>query len=1436
MLLIPHTGLHFKPTLKAGPESKKAETLSALGALLIFRHDHRECVCISLLMLTLARPLAAQTYKIGGEAPPKPQNNTQQTSPQKPLGWGSNIENARLARAAEQALKSGNYAAALDYAQRATQSAPNDPQMWFLLGYAARLNRKAQLSLDAYNQGLRLNPSSLDGLSGLAQTYRLMGQLDEAQRTLTQVLARDPKRTNDAEVLGEILLQSGKYDQALSVLERAEAAQPSGRVELLLALSLERMKQFDRANRYLELAKSHAPNNLEVQRALAGFYRETGNYSAAIATLKTVRNPNPEVKAELAYTYQLAGKPEDSAKLYAEAATAAPGDINLQLSAAQAQLNTGTVERAEPFLKRASAIDAAHYRLHALRAEIARLRDQNEEAIREYNTALAAMPPDPAEGPLYGIQLHISLVELYRSGQDQESAQKHLQDAQSEIGALDISGPGRPEFLRLRATVKMYAGDLNGAQNDIKDALALNPKDPNNLQLSGDLMVKLGHPQDAIVIYRQILAIDSNNRMALTSLGFVSRETGNNKEAEKYFERLAAAHPTSYVAFLALGDLYTSQRNFSKAEASYRKAYSLEPANSLIIAGGMNAAIEAKRFNLAADWLSHASPEMQQAPFVLREKERYLSWIGEYEKSAEVGREAIKRLPGDRDVVVYLGYDLLHLEQYEELLNLTLRYDQSLPKEPDIPLLEGYVHKHSGMLEQAKQDFTRALERDPNVVTAYVNRGYVLKDLHEPAPAAADFQTALHFEPKNGEAHLGLAYTSLDLHRPRVALRQVQMAQEELGDSEPIHLIRATAYGDEGSLLKAAAEYRIALRFSPENAGLHLALGDTLYGLNQYNASIEEFRAAEKLTPDDSNVYAKLARSYAQLHDRDNTLQNVQLAESRVQGTATRTPAEQTAILVSTGEALGVLGDQEAAMQRFEEALAVPNGDHLGVRLAVARQLALQGEWDDARRQIALGLMDARVGTSPPPTGHQWIEIADLFLRMHDFQLAQTYYQQALTDGASETEARVGLANTDLALGDTVRAQSEISSIAQTDSTEPSYQYLLAKANVYRQEHQNAQALTAFAQAADAAGQDETADREMLQAAADEGLRLNRTVSVLTDFSVSPIFEDTTVYPLDAKLDVVQPIPGRQNLLPLPRSSIQTQWTAAYHLHLGNFPDASGFFQVRNARGQISLPSADAIVNRDTTDYSFNFGINPTLHLGGNVFQFNTGIQATIRRDSEDPFDMNQNLFRQFVYMTTSSFFNMVSVSGYAIREAGPFTESLLHSRDLSAAVDFRVGRPWGRTAFVTGWGARDEQFNPISREFYYTSAYAGIERRMTERFTLRVVAEDLRAWRVEGANFAIAQALRPAASLQFTPTRNWRIDGNVAYSRNMSFHAYDAVQSGFAVSYAMPIHRTYKDENGQVSLRYPIRFSVGVQQEDFFNFEGGNNQQFRPYVGITLF
>lgn len=1393
-----------------------------------------------LVFAIMSCALDGQVYNVGPDASKNPQaTSTQSKSQDQPLGWGSNIQNARLARAAQLALQHGDHALALQYARRAAEAAPNDPQLWFLLGYAARLNAKFQESADAYDKGLRLSPSSLEGQSGLAQTYSEMGRSAEAERMLKQIVTADPRRKDDTLLLGEISVRAGDYAGALDWLNKAERIQPGARSELLLAMAYQHLKQMDQANHYLEMAKHRDPNNPDVQRSMAGYYREVGNYPDAIAALKSIRNPRPDVTAELAYTYQLDGKLDDSAKLYAQAANSVPKDLGLQLSAAQAELASGSVPRAKSFLERAATIDANYYRLHAIRGEIARIEDHDQDALREYLAAVAALPAEPSEGPLYRIQLHMDLMDVYKNLSDKTGAQHELDTAQAEINTLGDE-PTVAGFLRLRASIRMNAGDLDGALSDMNKVLAINAHDRDNLQLDGDILMKLGRTEDAIAAYKQILASDPENRFALTSLGYASRAAGRDQDAEMYFQRLEKAEPSMYVPYLALGDLYTAQREFTKAEVSYARAYQLAPSKPLIMAGGMNAAIEAHNISLAGTWLSRVTGEMVQEPQILREKERYLSFKGDDLQSSEVGKEAIKVLPHDRDVVVYLGYDLLRLQKYDELLNLMSQYRDVFPKEPDIPLLAGYVHKQQGLMDEALKDFTEALSRDPEVVTAYINRGFVLSDLHQPKAAADDFASALKREPNNGEAHLGLAYADLDLHKPQAALRQTELAEKALGDSKDIHVIRATAYGREDMLIKASNEYKAALKFAPDDGALHFGLGNTLFAERHYHDAIDELQVAVKDSPEKANEYALLARCYASLQDRDQTMHYVQLAEQNAtlnQSGEKESGSGQSDIYISTGEALMTLGDNVGAMDRFRKALTAPDSDRVGIRLAIAQLMAEQGHSQDAERQIALAQMEGAAGDAAPPTGNQYIAAADVFRSLHDNQLSQSYLERAKAAGAPDTAVRIGMANNYLALGDTARAQAELSAVSAVADNTPDYQYLLAEANVYRQEHHSAQALTSFAQATDAEGEDQTAEEALLQTGADEGLRVTPDLSLLSFFSVEPIYEDTTVYVLDSKLDAAFPVPPSDtSLLPPPRSSIETQWTDAYHLHLSHLPTVGGFFQLRNARGQISVPATNSIVNRNTTDYTFNVGLNPTVNIGRNVLTFNGGVQEIVRRDSESPVQLNQNLFRVFGYVSTSAFFNAVSMSGYVIRETGPFTESNLHSTALTGAVDFRVGAPWGKTALVTGWGSNDEQFSPVSYEDYLTSSYIGITRRFGDRLNIKALAEDLRSWRIVGTNSGIAQNLRPAGTVDFAPNRSWDLQFSTAYSNNRSFHVYDAVQNGFSVSYARPFRRKFNDDSGEVVLQYPIRFSAGVQDETFFNFSGGQSQQLRPYISINLF
>jgi tetratricopeptide (TPR) repeat protein len=1337
-------------------------------------------------------------------------------------GWGGSIEAGRYARAAETALKNGQSGAAMNYAQHLTQVAPSDACNWFLLGYTARLAGNSQVSLDAYQKGLQRAPNSVEGLSGMAQTYIRMGKADEAKKILLQVIAANPRRPNDLTMAGELFMQSGDLPRAQSLLERSEAIQPVAHNELLLAITYMKNKQPEKAKQLLDRAMKRSPNNTEIFRAVAQYYRESHDYKSAVAILLKAPNKNADVLSELGYTYELAGMKKESADAYEKAANIAQKSVNVQLAAAQAQLRVGNLDKTRTFLARAEQIDSNHYRLHAIRADLARVERRDNDAVREYLASLAAMPQAPPEGILYPTQLRLSLIDTYRDLEDENAVRQQLNIGMQQLATIQVEGEQQVEYLRLRAALKTIGNNFGGAEADLKQALQLDPQNDNITLQYGSLLWKIGRKAEARQMYTALLQRDQKNRYALEALGYLSRDEGDNKAAESFFTRMAAAYPSDYVPYMELGDLYTAMRDYSKAQASYEKAHQLAPTNPQIVAGGSNAAIEAGKIDLAGQWVARATGSMKNDPRIMRETERYLFLKGRYAESARLGEVAVQKLPRDRDAAVYLAYDYYNLGRYDDVLSLVSRYESVLPKEPNFPLLAGHVHRQNQLLQQAIDDFSRAIEKDPKMFEALVNRGYVRNDMQDAQGAIRDFEPALKMNPDSGIARLGLAYSYLQLHRSREALDETNKAEKLLGESGATHMARATAYRQMRVLSKAEQEYRIALKYAPDDLKVHEALADAYYHDRHYGLAITELQTALQLSPDDPFIYANLASAHAQMGHREETFKYIQLAE--------REAVDQSAILIATGDALMTLGDRAAALERFNRALDAPDANRVDVRLEFAKLFVQQGKLNDAKQEVGLAFAESRIGEASPITADNLVEAANIFLASHDFDLAQRYFVKAKDMGASDDTVAIGLANTYIAQGDDRKAEQELSALGNTADTQQSYDYQLAWANIYSQRHDNRHAVTAFAHANQLAADDPTAERGLLQASGQEGMPLpwQPKLDIQSDFASSAIFEDATLYQMDSKL-FGAPVP--------PRSSQETDLGSSFRYHPSNFLPINGFFGVKNYRGTISIPSQLLIVNRNTYDTVFNVGTTPVLRLGSSRIILDPGVQFTMRRDSESPVQMNQQLFRQYLYLSTSPFFNWLTVRGSAIHESGPFTDQNLSSRDLSADIEFEVGRPWGHTSLVTGYSVRDLLFHPLVREFFTTSTWVGVEHKFGQKVALTGLGKYIRSWRVQDLDFATAQILVPGARLEIKPNDRWSIDGSLDFTRGEGFHLYDNVQSGFLISYMKPLRRSVDDGSGAISVDYPLRFSVGLQQQSFFSYTGsGSTSALRPVFKISIF
>src|SRR5205823_5527917 len=186
------------------------------------------------------------------------------------------------------------------------------------------------------------------------------------------------------------------------------------------------------------------------------------------------------------------------------------------------------------------------------------------------------------------------------------------------------------------------------------------------------------------------------------------------------------------------------------------------------------------------------------------------------------------------------------------------------------------------------------------------------------------------------------------------------------------------------------------------------------------------------------------------------------------------------------------------------------------------------------------------------------------------------------------------------------------------------YDYQMAWANVYSQRHNTLQALSAFAQANQQAADDPTAERALLEVAGQEGAPVIPNLNMQTQFSTDAVYEDSTIYELDNKL-FGAPVP--------PRSQQGTQIGTVFHYHPRNFLPVSGYIGERNFRGTVSIPSQLLIIHRNTYDTIFNVGVAPALRVGNAHIVLNPSLEFTLRRDTDTPQQINQQLLRESLYV-----------------------------------------------------------------------------------------------------------------------------------------------------------------------------------------------------------
>src|ERR1700722_7617277 len=439
-------------------------------------------------------------------------------------------------------LDEGKSQEAISSLQGVLQRAPT-PKLWELLG-------------DAYNQ-----------------TH----DLPKAEQAYRKAAESEPDDINNRKSLAQTLLTEEKFPEALEQFQRLsqmDADDPDN--YLRLAEIYRQLKQLDKAEQSILLAKQRAPNSLEVAYYEASIYEDQGRLddsvrvlSDAVTAVKTESEFTPARRRTLAILYQQLGQ------LYRQI-----GNYTAAVNTFEEMLRLGTEEdrRARVMIidtyrearDISKALDAAHKAADAYPKDRSILiaqalllgeNSQADEAVAKLHAML--------DGSAADFEIQLDIAQVYEESKRWADAEQAIHAAQKQ--QPDSSGNEMTGFLM--GAIFRGKKKFDQAEEEFRKVLDANPRNASTLNYYGYMLADRGiRLEEAAGLIKRALADDPSNAAYQDSLGWAYFKQNKLDEAEDLLRRAATRESHDPTILSHLGDVYAKMGKDSLAEAQWQKS------------------------------------------------------------------------------------------------------------------------------------------------------------------------------------------------------------------------------------------------------------------------------------------------------------------------------------------------------------------------------------------------------------------------------------------------------------------------------------------------------------------------------------------------------------------------------------------------------------------------------------------------------------------------------------------------------------------------------------------------------------------------------------------------------------------------------------------------------------------------------------------------
>lgn len=728
-----------------------------------------------------------------------------------------------------------------------------------------------------------------------AREYESKGKYREASIQYLNAININPRSSESHRGLGKIALKMGDPDTAYFEFQQAVGLDPSDMVSHLnygnLLLGRTQLKE---ARREAEIVLAKEPQNPEAHLLMSQLELAGGNAEAAETENEKARNlaPNsPKPYIVLGGVRLKTGKFAEAEENFKKALQLSPDDVDALLGLGSVYERQQRWQEAESAYRKAIQIapsDAAPRVSLMVQFLFQGKNDRAEEVARETKEKLSKVPA------------------AYRMLADFYIATGQSQKALDELYVLVKAHSNDWRLKRDYVQQLIFANRLDEADAINEELLTLQGSSPQSLIQKGQIQMRRGSPQDAVVTLKTALRDQPNNYIGHFYLGVALGATGDTEGAERELQesirlqpqgpqaqvflselaartgkgalldelskRLVDTFPLAANSYLVRATYECSRSNWKAAEQTLRKAVQVEPTNPVPYAKLAEIRIIQKDFSGGTELLNQAldvDPNYIPALKILVALDLTRNDVAQ---AIDRLQSQLQKAPNNSTYHSLLGGIYFRRSQTSDALPQFQKAVELDKKNADAWELLGKTQAAMGSLDQTIATYTQWSTADPGQPASHVLLGQIWEGKGDWEKAQEEYQKALNLDEHNGLAANNLAYLLLEHNGDtKKALTLAMEARRQFPTSSTALDTMGWAYFHDGQYQLAASTLESAAKVNPKSASVHFHLGSAYQRLKDWSKASSHFEQSLALDP--KSLTAPDARkALAEMKARGGTL------------------------------------------------------------------------------------------------------------------------------------------------------------------------------------------------------------------------------------------------------------------------------------------------------------------------------------------------------------------------------------------------------------------------------------------------------------------------------------------------------------------------------------------------------------------------------------